>query len=1010
MRRRVPKSSNPASPALRRLGLASPPAFFGRTRELAALEAALADAVLLILTGASGAGKSRLVAELCRRPAIRELDPVVVRCRPGDLGDALWARAERDLGALPGSLEEVLANEPRLLIIDDAHHLVDAPEALRDFAAGPGAGRVLLTTSERLPVRRPRAQRFELTLDGLDEAAARELWSHLEETYGPTAASACDQALNITGGVPLALRREYARASSGAEAWSPAALAEGPRVALEAVAVLDLPVAPPALARIVESLGVELDLESALVELLTRQLIAPLADGRFHAHDLVRGIVLAAMGGRRAAVEAVAAEQIALESERGSGDFGALDPVDRLRETARHWLAAGEAHRAAALLARGFDDAAMRGAAGEVIALARRIEAAEPQLAGELRTVRARASRRRGAVALALELGGTGDPVDDGWLRFLGGEVEAAKRELEAIATDAADAARSGLASARLARIEVEAGALEAAAARIARTFDRGGDGLDGTARAELHLAAAALAAARGDGSAARASLARARGAGDIGAELTASIDLVRAELLGQGGRGAESAELLERAAAMVIQLDFGALADEVVRLRALLAARAGDLAGASDRLRRLIAGHRERGNEIPALRAELDLAELLLRRGELSAAAELAAAAHWAASGCGLGAAADRARMIVAEIDLAVMRLAPVREAAEACAGSPVAAIRQRASRAARLVAAMSGEPLPELESSGDEIADVAHAIAIAVARRDTAGAIKLAREQAATAERSGRTAEMVEALAVLARLRLARGDRPGATATASRAAREALGCGMTAARADALLVLAALARDNSDPIAAQAYARDAAEMAAAAGLPLRRLAASRAMELIADGDTGPSSGEREAAAAAAMSEIAVDATAQVLADLGLTSARPYRVVTGAGAGSFVADASPSVLRMEERDLVIDAVREVIVRGGVEIADLRRRSLLKRLLFLFARSPGLVFSKEDIVQKVWEVEYHPLRHDAALFTNIMRIRRLLGDDGADLIRVSDEGYRFCPEKDFLYVEHAPEA
>jgi DNA-binding response OmpR family regulator len=180
--------------------------------------------------------------------------------------------------------------------------------------------------------------------------------------------------------------------------------------------------------------------------------------------------------------------------------------------------------------------------------------------------------------------------------------------------------------------------------------------------------------------------------------------------------------------------------------------------------------------------------------------------------------------------------------------------------------------------------------------------------------------------------------------------------------------------------------------------------------MELIADGDTGPSSGEREAAAAAAMSEIAVDATAQVLADLGLTSARPYRVVTGAGAGSFVADASPSVLRMEERDLVIDAVREVIVRGGVEIADLRRRSLLKRLLFLFARSPGLVFSKEDIVQKVWEVEYHPLRHDAALFTNIMRIRRLLGDDGADLIRVSDEGYRFCPEKDFLYVEHAPEA
>ena len=85
--------------------------------------------------------------------------------------------------------------------------------------------------------------------------------------------------------------------------------------------------------------------------------------------------------------------------------------------------------------------------------------------------------------------------------------------------------------------------------------------------------------------------------------------------------------------------------------------------------------------------------------------------------------------------------------------------------------------------------------------------------------------------------------------------------------------------------------------------------------------------------------------------------------------------------------------------------ADLRRRSLLKRLLFLLASSPTRTFSKEDIVQTVWEVEYHPLRHDAALFTNIMRIRRLLGKDGADLIRVSEDGYRFMPPKDFVFVE-----
>jgi DNA-binding response OmpR family regulator len=97
--------------------------------------------------------------------------------------------------------------------------------------------------------------------------------------------------------------------------------------------------------------------------------------------------------------------------------------------------------------------------------------------------------------------------------------------------------------------------------------------------------------------------------------------------------------------------------------------------------------------------------------------------------------------------------------------------------------------------------------------------------------------------------------------------------------------------------------------------------------------------------------------------------------------------------------------VREVIVRSGRPVADLRRRSLLKRLLFLFASQPGAIFSKEDIVQRVWGVEYHPLRHDAALFTNIMRIRRLLGRDGAELIRVGEDGYRFTPGKDFLFVE-----
>ena len=46
----------------------------------------------------------------------------------------------------------------------------------------------------------------------------------------------------------------------------------------------------------------------------------------------------------------------------------------------------------------------------------------------------------------------------------------------------------------------------------------------------------------------------------------------------------------------------------------------------------------------------------------------------------------------------------------------------------------------------------------------------------------------------------------------------------------------------------------------------------------------------------------------------------------------------------------------------------------------------------------------HRHRHDAALFTNIMRIRRLLGEDGSEIIRVTEDGYRFVPPRDFLFV------
>ena len=70
---------------------------------------------------------------------------------------------------------------------------------------------------------------------------------------------------------------------------------------------------------------------------------------------------------------------------------------------------------------------------------------------------------------------------------------------------------------------------------------------------------------------------------------------------------------------------------------------------------------------------------------------------------------------------------------------------------------------------------------------------------------------------------------------------------------------------------------------------------------------------------------------------------ANPIQIGLGVKVGSIDAVFS---------SLTIDAVRQVIVRAGEVTAELRRRSLLKRLLFLFASQPGMVFSKEEIVER----------------------------------------------------------
>src|SRR6185436_12631866 len=214
MRRRTSKITHPMTPI-------GPVPFVGRQNELTELKQHLAVVSLVSLHGALGSGKTRLVGELA--PGLGA-PCTIIDCHPGDRAPALRARAERALRCVPGSLAQTLAQQSRVLVIDDIQHLRtdEATSLLTPLLLGPTAlGRIVVV--------------------GRDPLAAA-----VEETFGQV--QGVDAAFGRTRGVPLALRREFARARFGANAWDLTTLDPPARTALEALSVLRAAVAPAAVA------------------------------------------------------------------------------------------------------------------------------------------------------------------------------------------------------------------------------------------------------------------------------------------------------------------------------------------------------------------------------------------------------------------------------------------------------------------------------------------------------------------------------------------------------------------------------------------------------------------------------------------------------------------------------------------------------------------------------------------------------------------------------------------
>jgi hypothetical protein len=740
------------------------------------------------------------------------------------------------------------------------------------------------------------------------------------------------------------------------------------------------------------------EVEPALIDLVSRQLIDPLETGRFAVHDVVRDQVLDAMDSTLRSELEMRAVELVRGMGRGvspsrpawtAGDDGALgllDAVDRNREVLMHLIAAKEYDQAVAQLADCARDGLARGAGGELLAQIEHLRALEVD-SPLLSKVAAMVAVRHGRVADAVELGEGLDAPLRAYLRFRVGEVFGAQEELEALCAGD-DVNERAVAAATLSGIELECGNPAKAEQLIADAFEHRA-ALSRTARATLHLAFAHLELFKNNHCGARAAIARAASSVDDG-ELATRIEVLRVRNLVEEQRFSEASKLRASVEQAVAEVDCVPLRDELARCEALVEARVGDANTAIDNLRHHVSSARLRGDEMGALRSEMELCGILIETGSLASAAAIAHSVSTTAHRFSLHGMAARAELMSVRVAVAELR---IDLAADQLQSIDIDMLsfqdRAMAAKLSREVAAWKGSKNAEHAESPLEAAQ------LSLAAGDAAQALKYAQRAAVALERIGHRGALGKSLAIVARLELARGRRDAAGAAAAKAARESLACGCNASRSDALLVLSALARENGDVCEAATYARDARSLACSAGLPLQRLVAEQALEIISRDDE-PAPQQLRSASAATASEEAVTSAASVLADMGFTASRPYRCVAACGSESFVTSASAELLGLYDRSLAVDAVRQVIVRGGEDVADLKRRSLLKRLLFLFAAKPNYVFSKEEIVEEVWEVEYHPLRHDAALFTNIMRIRRLLGEDGIELIQV-------C--KDFLFVE-----
>ncbi len=79
--------------------------------------------------------------------------------------------------------------------------------------------------------------------------------------------------------------------------------------------------------------------------------------------------------------------------------------------------------------------------------------------------------------------------------------------------------------------------------------------------------------------------------------------------------------------------------------------------------------------------------------------------------------------------------------------------------------------------------------------------------------------------------------------------------------------------------------------------------------------------------------------------------------------------------------DLIFKSASNSVVERKKGKIDFKNQFILLDMLKLFLRSPGEVYSKEELVKAVWKQEYDPAVHDNKIYVTIKRLRQLIEPD-----------------------------